>query len=128
MIVVEIISSSLVALGLGLLAAALVIRLVYGSWTRTQAITFTYEGHPYLRWHDHRYRIVEALWSSGSPGRGRKAPMPAAPPPGEDVTIHYHVRQPTHWSLGEPYRGTRVIAGVGLACAVTGTLLGFLPA
>ncbi|MEC5198692.1 hypothetical protein RCH21_000916 [Arthrobacter sp. PL16] len=127
-IALEIVSSTLVALGLGLLIAALTIRLIYGSWTKTQAITFEHEGHPYLRWHDHRYRIVEALWSSGTPRRGRGSAAPQPWTPGEDVTIYYHARQPTHWSFDEPYRGTRVIAVVGLACAISGALLGFLPA
>lgn len=127
MVVIEIGSSALTALGLGLLVAALVIRLVYGSWTRTQAVTFEHRGHAYLRWHDHRYRIVEALWASGIRRRreGSAAPSPLAP--GEDVTIYYRARTPTQWSLEEPYRGTRVIAVVGLVCAVAGALLGFLP-
>lgn len=126
MLVIEVISSTLTALGLGLLIAALVIRLAYGSWTRTQAITFDHEGHPYLRWHDHRFRIVEALWSSGA-RRNRSVPGPPALPPGEDVIIYYHVRSPTNWSLEAPYRGTRLIAVVGLVSAVAGALLGFFP-
>ncbi|WP_104116239.1 hypothetical protein [Arthrobacter sp. B1805] len=126
MIVIEIVSSTLTALGLGLLIAALVIRLVYGSWTRTQAITFEHEGHPYLRWHDHRYRIVEALWSSEVRRRKNHAATPA-PLPGEEVPIYYHARRPVHWSLQPPYRGTRAVAAVGLACTVVGVLLGFLP-
>jgi hypothetical protein len=124
--VIEIGSSALMALGLGLLAAALVIRLVYGSWTRTQAITFEHEGHPYLRWHDHRYRIVEALWSS-CVRRRRRGAGPPPPAPGVDVTIFYHSRDPGTWSLEEPYRGTRVIAVAGLVCVIAGALLGFLP-
>ncbi|MHA7208503.1 hypothetical protein [Arthrobacter sp. MDT1-65] len=124
MVVIEFVTAALTALGLGLLVAALVIRLVYGSWIRTQAITYDHEGHPYLRWHDHRYRIVEALWSSGV-RRRRDAGPPL--PPGVDVTIFYQARNPTQWSLEEPYRGTRVVAVVGLACAVLGALLGFLP-
>lgn len=127
MLVSEIVSSTLTALGLGLLIAAVVIRLAYGSWTRTHAITFQHEGHPYLRWHNHRYRIVEALWSSGVRRRQRGTVPPPPPAPGEDVTIFYHARNPSQWSLEAPYRGTRVLAVVGLACAVVGTLLGFLP-
>jgi len=123
---IELLSSTLTVLGLVLLVAALVVRLVYGSWTKTQAITYEYEGHPYLRWHDHRFRIVEALWSSGSRRRNR-TPAPPALPPGEDVTMFYSVRHPTHWSLEEPYRGSRLIAVVGLVCAVAGAALGFLP-
>jgi hypothetical protein len=126
MLVIEIVSSTLTALGLGLLIAALLIRLAYGSWTRTQAITFEHEGHPYLRWHDHRYRIIEALWSS-SIRRQKGKHAPPVVPTGEDVTIFYHSRTPTHWSLEAPYRGTRVVAVVGLVCAVVGALLGFLP-
>lgn len=126
MMVIELVSSALTALGVCLLLVALGIRLAYGSWARTHAITFDHEGHPYLRWHDHRYRIIEALWSSGA--RRRKSGLPRAPlPPGEDVLIHYHVRHPTHWSLEAPYRGTRILAVVGLVTAVAGTLLGFLP-
>ncbi|MFJ6000771.1 hypothetical protein [Arthrobacter sp. NPDC092385] len=125
MVVIEIVSSTLMALGVGLLLAALLIRLVYGSWTGTQAIAFEHEGHPYLRWHDHRYRIIEALWSSGIRRRQRGSVVP--PPPGTDVPIFFHARNPTHWSLEEPYRGTRIVALVGLACAVAGALLGFLP-
>ncbi|MHA7144612.1 hypothetical protein ACX80U_07805 [Arthrobacter sp. TmT3-37] len=126
MVVTEIVSSTLTALGVGLLVAALVIRLVYGSWARTQAVTYEHEGHPYLRWHDSRYRIVEALWSSCM-RRRRSVPAPPPPAPGEDVTIFYHARNPTRWSLEEPYRGTRVIAGIGLVLAVGGAALGFLP-
>jgi hypothetical protein len=126
MVVIEIAGSALMALGLALLLAALVLRLIDGAWTRTQAIAFEHEGHPYLRWHDHRYRIIEALWSSGR-RRARTAPMPPPRASGDDVTIYYHVRRPTHWSIEEPSRGTRVIAVVGLALAVLGTLLGFLP-
>ncbi|MHA7279620.1 hypothetical protein ACX80H_07690 [Arthrobacter sp. MDT2-2] len=126
MMVIEIVSSALTVLGLGLLIAALVIRLVYGSWTRTQAITFEHEGHPYLRWHDHRYRIVEALWSSCAQGR-RGNPVPPPLAPGQDVIIFYSARTPGHWSLEEPYRGTRLLAVVGLACFIGGVLLGFLP-
>ena len=126
MLVIEVLSSGLFALGVGLLLAALAIRLMYGSWTRTQAITFEHEGHPYLRWHDHRYRIVEALWSSGIRRRKKSLPPPALPP-GEDVVVWYHARQPSQWSLEEPYRGTRMLAVVGLVCAVTGALLGFVP-
>ncbi len=126
-VVIEVVGSALTALGLGLLVAALVIRLVYGSWTRTQAITFEHEGHPYLRWHDHRYRIVEALWSSCVRRRRRGTPVPAPLAPGEDVTIFYSARNPGHWSLEEPYRGTRILAVVGLACFIGGALLGFLP-
>jgi len=126
-VVIEILASTLTALGLGLLLAALVIRLIYGSWTRTQAITYEHEGHLCLRWHDHRYRIVEALWSSAV--RSRRRPAPAPPPaPGEDITIFYLARNPSQWSCEQPYRGTRIIAVVGLVCAVVGTLLGFLPA
>lgn len=124
MVVIEILSSTLTALGLGLLLAAVLIRLVYGSWTRTLAITFELEGHPYLRWHDHRYRIVEALWTSRVRARDGDG---AAPPPGDEVDIYYHARAPRTFSLRAPYRGTRVLAVVGLACAVVGTLLGFLP-
>ena len=126
-VVIEIVGSALMALGPGLLIAALVIRLVYGSWTRTQAITFEHEGHPYLRWHDHRYRIVEALWSSCAHRRRRAIVVPPPPAPGEDVTIFYSARNPGHWSLEEPYRGTRILAVVGLVCFVGGALLGFLP-
>jgi hypothetical protein len=126
MVVIEIVSSALTALGPGLLIAALVIRLVYGSWTRTQAITFEHAGHPYLRWHDHRYRIVEALWSSCAQQR-RGNPVPPPPAPGKDVDIFYSARNPGHWSLEEPYRGTRILAVVGLACFIGGVLLGFLP-
>ncbi|WP_434994881.1 hypothetical protein [Arthrobacter sp. Ld5] len=122
---IEILSSTLTVLGLVLLLAALVVRLVDGSWSRTQAVAFMHEGHPYLRWHDHRFRIVEALWSSGR----RRRPMPPPPPlpPGEDVTIFYQVRHPTQWSLDAPYRGARRTAIIGLACAVAGVVLGFLP-
>lgn len=127
MVVTEIVSSTLTALGLGLLIAAAVIRLAYGSWTRTQAITFEHEGHPYLRWHDHRYRIIEALWSSGGRPRQKGTVDPPPRAPGEDVTIYYHARSPARWSFEEPYRGTRIVAVVGLACAVVGVLLGFLP-
>jgi hypothetical protein len=123
-LVIEILSSGLTALGVGLLLAALMIRLVYGSWTRTQAITFEHEGHPYLRWHDNRYRIVEALWSSAV--RRRRTSVPPLPP-GEDVVIWYHARRPSQWSLEEPYRGTRTLAVVGLVCAAAGALLGFVP-
>jgi hypothetical protein len=126
MVVIEIVSSTLMVLGLGLLIAALVIRLVYGSWTRTQAITFEHEGHPYLRWHDHRYRIVEALWSScAHQRRGHAVPPP--PAPGKDVDIFYSARDAGHWSLEKPYRGTRILAVVGLACFIGGVVLGFLP-
>ncbi|WP_247827226.1 hypothetical protein [Arthrobacter antioxidans] len=124
---IEIVSSTLTVLGLVLLIAALVVRIAYGSWTRTQAITFEHEGHPYLRWHDHRFRIVEALWSSGSRPRRSRTPHPPPLPPGEDVAIFYQARHPTHWSFEEPYRGVRRIAAVGLAGAVIGTVLGFLP-
>lgn len=124
---IEIVSSTLTVLGLVLLLAALVVRLVYGSWSRTQAITFEHEGHPYLRWHDHRFRIVEALWSSGSRRRSRRVPAPPPLPPGKDVAIFYQVRHPTHWSLEEPYRSTRRLAITGLVCAVAGVVLGFLP-
>ncbi|MDQ0736201.1 DUF3592 domain-containing protein [Arthrobacter agilis] len=124
-VVIEFVTAALTALGLGLLIAALVIRLVYGSWTRTQAVTFDHEGHPYLRWHDHRYRIVEALWASGL--RRRKGAGPPPLPAGEDVTVFYQARNPAQWSLEQPYRGTRALAVVGLVCAVLGTLLGFLP-
>lgn len=124
--VLEIVSSTLTALGLGLLLAALMIRLAYGSWTRTEAITFEHEGHPYLRWHDHRYRIVEALWSSAI-RRQKATPAPTPRAPGEEITVFFHTRHPAHWSLEEPYRGTRVMAVVGLVCAVVGTMLGFLP-
>lgn len=127
MVVIEIVSSALIALGVGLLVAAFLIRLVYGSWTRTQAISFEHEGHPYLRWHDHRYRIVEALWSSGTRRRQRGAVAPPPLAPGADVPIFFHARNPTHWSLEEPYRGTRIVALVGLACTVVGAVLGFLP-
>ena len=122
---IEITSSTLTVLGLVLLAAALVVRLVDGSWIRTQAITFEHEGHPYLRWHDHRFRIAEGLWSSGS--RRDRLPPPPPLPPGQEVTIFYQARHPTHWSLERPYRGTRRIAIVGLACAVVGVVLGFVP-
>lgn len=125
--VIEILASTLTALGLGLLLAALVIRLIYGSWTRTQAITFEHGGHLCLRWHDHRYRIVEALWSRAV--RSRRGAATAPPPaPGEEITIFYLARNPSQWSFEQPYRGTRIIALVGLVCAVAGTLLGFLPA
>lgn len=127
MVVIEILSSTLTALGIGLLLAALVIRLIYGSWTRTQAITFEHEGGLCLRWHDYRYRIVEAHWSN--PVQSRSGAANASPPaPGEDVTIFYLARDPARWSVESPYRGTRIIAVVGLTCAVVGTLLGFLPA
>ena len=126
MVVIEFVTAALTALGLGLLLAALVIRLVYGSWIRTQAITYDHEGHPYLRWHDHRYRIVEALWSSGIRRRRQDAGPPPLPP-GQDVAIYYQARNPTQWTLEEPYRGTRVVAVVGLVCAVLGAALGFLP-
>jgi hypothetical protein len=125
-VVIEFVSAGLTALGLGLLIAALVIRLIYGSWTRTQAITFDHEGHPYLRWHDHRYRIVEALWSGGI-RRRRQGAAPSPLAPGEDVTIFYQARNPAQWTLEEPYRGTRAVAVVGLVCTVLGALLGFLP-
>ncbi|MFC3300477.1 hypothetical protein FJV46_08295 [Arthrobacter agilis] len=125
-VVVEIAGSTLVALGLGLLIAALVIRLIYGAWTRSQAIAFQHEGHAYLRWHDHRYRIIEALWSSGR-RRATTSPIPAPRRPGEEVTIYYHAREPTQWTLEKPYRGTRLLAVVGLGLAALGTLVGFLP-
>ncbi|WP_104167908.1 hypothetical protein [Arthrobacter sp. SX1312] len=124
---IEIVSSTLTVLGLVLLSAALVMRLVDGSWSRTQAITFEHEGHPYLRWHDHRFRIVEALWSSGSRRRRDRTPAPPPLPPGKDVIIFYQARHPAHWSLEEPHRGSRRIAITGLVCAVVGTVLGFLP-
>lgn len=124
---IEITSSTLTVLGLVLLAAALVVRLVDGSWIRTQAITFEHEGHPYLRWHDHRVRIVEALWSSGSRRRRDRTPAPPPLPAGEDVTIFYRARHPTHWSLEEPHRGSRRLAVAGLVCAVVGAALGFAP-
>ena len=127
MVVIEFVSAALTALGVGLLLAALVIRLLYGSWTRTQAITYDHEGHPYLRWHDHRFRIVEALWASGIRRRQQASGPPPPLAPGKDVTIFYHARNPTRWSLEEPYGGTRVVAVVGLVCAVAGVLLGFLP-
>ncbi len=126
MIVLEIVSSTLTALGLGLLLAALAIRLIYGSWTRTHAISFEHQGHAYLRWHDHRYRIIEALWSSHLHPRGATRADP--PPPGDDVSIYFHVRRPLTWSIRPPYRGTRGLAIAGLDLAVTGVLLGFLPA
>lgn len=124
---IEIVSSTLTVLGLVLLSAALVVRLVGGSWIRTQAITFEHKGHPYVRWHDHRFRIVEALWSSGSRRPRDRTPAPPPLPPGRDVTIYHQARHPTHWSLEEPYRGSRRIAIVGLVCAVVGSVLGFLP-
>ena len=124
---IEIVSSTLTVLGLVLLSAALVVRLVDGSWIRTQAITFEHEAHPYLRWHDHRFRIVEALWASGSRRRRGRTPAPPPLPPGKDVAIFYQARHPTHWSLEEPHRGSRRMAIVGLVCAVVGTVLGFLP-
>ena len=126
MVLIELAGSTLTAVGLVLLVAALGIRLVHGSWTRTHAITFDHEGHPYLRWHDHRYRIVEALWASGVRRRRRPPPPPLGP--GTDVVIFYQARDPAQWSLEQPYRGTRLTAVVGLGCAVLGTLVGFLPA
>jgi len=125
MVAAEIIGATLTAVGLGLLAVALGIRLTHGSWTTTQAIAFRHEGHCYLRWHDHRYRIVEELWAGGV--RRRRTPPPPPPDPGQDVTIFYLARNPAEWSLEEPYRKTRFTAVVGLGCAVIGTLVGFLP-
>lgn len=126
MVAAEILGSTLTAVGLALLVVALGIRLAHGSWTSTQAVTFQYEGHPYLRWHDHRYRIVEALWASGI--RRRRALPPPPLGPGADVTIFYLARDPAQWSLDAPYRATRLTALIGLGCAVVGTLVGFLPA
>jgi hypothetical protein len=125
MVLTEIAGSTLTAVGLVLLVAALGIRLAHGSWSETQAVTFDHRGHPYLRWHDHRYRIVEALWSSGLRRRRTSQPPPLGP--GTDVTIYYRARDPEQWSLQQPYRATRLTAVLGLGCAVVGTLVGFLP-
>ncbi|THJ68517.1 hypothetical protein E8P82_00970 [Arthrobacter echini] len=125
MIALEIISSTLTALGVGLLLAAVAIRLIYGSWISTHAISFEHEGHAYLRWHDHRYRIIEALWSGQVEPRGTARPDP--PPSGEEIGIYFHVRRPVTFSLRAPYRGTRGLAVVGLCLAVLGVLVGFLP-
>lgn len=124
MVATELLGAGLTAVGLGLLVVALAIRLSHGSWASTQAVMFLHQGHAYLRWHDHRYRIVEALWAGGIRRRGA---VPPAPAPGTDVSIFYLVRDPAQWSLEEPYRRTRVIALAGLGCAVVGTVVGFLP-
>lgn len=123
-LVLELVGACLVLMGIGLLLTASGIRLAHGAWTRTEAVSFEHRGHPYLRWHDHRYRIVEALWWSGTRAR-RRMPSPRAA--GEDVIIFYSVRDPARWSPDEPYRGTRLVAVGGLLAGLLGTALGLVP-
>ncbi|WP_159616236.1 hypothetical protein [Arthrobacter zhaoguopingii] len=116
LIALELISSGACALGVGLVLAALLIRLLNGSMMRTTAVLAGTAPDVVLRWHDRFNTVHEAPWLGQVPDDGDR-----------DLTVFYAASDPDRWQLHRPHRGAGMLALVGVGLLLAGVTSAVLP-
>ncbi len=112
----ELIGSGAAALGVGLVLAALLIRLLNGSMMRTTAVLAGTAPDVVLRWHDRFNTVHEAPWLGRMPDDGDR-----------DLTVFYSASDPDRWQLHRPHRGAGMLALVGVVLLLAGVASALLP-
>lgn len=112
----ELIGSGAAAVGVGLVFAALLIRLLHGSMMRTTAVLAGTAPDLVLRWHDRFNTVHEAPWLGQVPDDGVR-----------DLTVFYSASDPDRWQLHRPHRGAGLLALVGVGLLLAGVASAVLP-
>ncbi len=109
LIALELIGSGAAAVGVGLVLAALLIRLLNGSMMRTTAVLAGTAPDLVLRWHDRFNTVHEAPWLGQVPEDGDR-----------DLTVFYSASDPDRWQLHRPHRGAGLLVRVGVGLLLAG--------
>ena len=116
LIALELIGSGASTLGVGLVLAALLMRLLNGSQMRTPAVLAGTAPDLVLRWHDRFNTVHEAPWSGHVPDEGDR-----------DLTLFYSASDPDRWQLHRPHRGAGMLALVDVGFLHAGVASAVLP-
>lgn len=107
--------------GLILLLTVGVMRRLDDQWTESDGVVYADESGVGFRWFDHHYQVHNAPMSPHDISHMA---------PGDPVTIHYAVKNPTRWRTTAPeVRGEtadvlgRVLTGIGAVALISGFVL-----
>jgi hypothetical protein len=116
-VVAEVIGWIALAIAIGCLLVALLIRLADGAWRRTDAVVVDQEsGTSTIRW------FAEGSFHERRLGAGERAHV-ANP---DEETAYYKEREPDRLRLHEPPVGRRIILTIGLVMLGIATVAGVL--
>lgn len=113
-VTVEIAITALSTLGIALIVAAVLIRLVQGPMVKTTAVITMRDGTPYLRWYDHAYTIHETT--------GHNSDDLLADANGE-IQLYYNTLRPSQWQVHKPHRITNFCIATGIILAISITVV-----
>lgn len=117
-IVLELVTTGLLALGVVLLVTAAIVHWARGPWVKTWAVVYAAGAQTGLRWHGEHREIREAYVSPDE--------LEGAPP-GAEVRLYYRSRESNRWRLKTPHRLTITLAVVGGSMTVLGAAGSFVP-